>query len=273
LSETASPSCLCGAWHAQQIQAGVDRRNGPPYPYALLRCAACDLVRVDPRPNEDTYGHGDAATAQRIANEPQYAGFAAAVLADVRRAVGPPAGRFLDVGCNIGTLVAAAQAAGFDAWGIDLDPLAIAHGQARGRQLRLGLLGEADLPAAFDVIVANHVLEHVTDVPAFLAAAASRLAPAGRLFINVPNLDGLVPALMKANWGALWPHQHVWQFTPATLQATVERAAPLRAEAIRTDTNLEPPSAGAKGLAKAVVVALSTVVGRGDEIKAVFRHA
>lgn len=273
MSESAPPACLCGAWDFSVIQVGVDRRNGPPYPYELRRCNACALVRVHPPPDEDTYGHGDGATAQRIANEAQYAGFAAAILEDVRQVMGSPAGALLDVGCNIGTLVAAAAAAGWDAWGVDLDPVAIAHGQAQGRQLRRGLLDQPDLPPAFRVIVVNHVLEHVTDLPAFLTALAAKLAPDGRLFVNVPNLDGLVAGLMKANWGALWPHQHVWQFTPATLCATVERLAPLKTEAVRAGTNLEPVSTGAKGLAKAVAIRVSTAIGRGDELKAVFRRA
>lgn len=88
-----------------------------------------------------------------------------------------------------------------------------------------GQLGVAVLPGSFDVVVLNHVFEHVPDASALLAQIAALTAPGAHLFVNVPNYGGWVPRLMKANWGALWPHQHVWQFTPATLRATVERNA------------------------------------------------
>lgn len=271
--EAPTSPCPCGAARYRLVEAGVSHRNLPDFAYALYACEACGLVRTAPEPGEETYTHGDEATRARIANEEAYRGFARSVLADLKRHA--PGGRLLDVGCNIGLLVEEAQRAGYEAWGIDLDPVAVSHGQSQGRRLTCGPVQGLEAPAGgFDVIVVNHVLEHVPAVGEFLRALETRLAPGGVLAVNVPNYAGWVPRMMKANWGALWPHQHVWQFTPATLRALVERETGLRCRAMDTSHNLEPPStADLKGLVKRAVVAASVVSHQADELRAVFVKA
>jgi 2-polyprenyl-3-methyl-5-hydroxy-6-metoxy-1,4-benzoquinol methylase len=180
--------------------------------------------------------------------------------------------RLLDIGCNVGTLVEEASMDGFDAWGVDLDPGAIEAGRLRGRNVWLGEATLDELPSGFDVIVLNHVLEHVIDLPTFVPPVAARLVSGGLLFVNVPNFAGLVPRLMGANWGALWPDQHAWQFEPDTLVRTVESLAPLACVARETSTNLEPPSRGLKGSVKRAVLALSCRLRVGDELRVVFRR-
>ncbi|MFN0090381.1 MAG: class I SAM-dependent methyltransferase [Acidimicrobiales bacterium] len=59
---------------------------------------------------------------------------------------------------------------------------------AAGRRLDLQRL---DLPdASFEVILSSHVLEHVADTGAALAELARVLSPGGRLFLQVPLLQG-----------------------------------------------------------------------------------
>jgi hypothetical protein len=75
---------------------------------------------------------------------------------------------------------------------------------------------------------------------------------------------------MGQNWMGWFPQQHVWHFTPATLIRTVEGATGLRVVDCATRGVIEPPSPGAKGVAKAIVSACSRCVKWGDEIEAVF---
>lgn len=270
LQQGPPPVCACGGTTYTCVEAGTSHRNLPDYAYALVACVDCRLVRTLPVPSESTYTDGDDATHHRIRNEADYRIFARSILRDIQRR--QTGGRFLDVGCNIGILVDEAQALGYEACGIDLDPTAIAHGTAQGRRLHHGTLDSLPVDQPFDVIVANHVLEHVADLAAFLAALDGRLKPGGFLFLNVPNYGGLLPRLMKANWGALWPHQHVWQFTPATLEAVVERETTLRCVKADTSHNLEPRSTrDLKGAVKQLMTTVSVVLHQADELRAVFQ--
>jgi len=94
-----------------------------------------------------------------------------------------PGQRVLDYGCGTGKLLDAMQARGWETWG--LEP---AIDQAFTRHGRLTAIpGEP----AFDLIVLNHVLEHVTAPFDLLRQLAGACRPGGFLFISVPRLDTL----------------------------------------------------------------------------------
>jgi 2-polyprenyl-3-methyl-5-hydroxy-6-metoxy-1,4-benzoquinol methylase len=178
--------------------------------------------------------------------------------------------RLLDVGAHFGNLVAAASALGFEAQGVDPDPVASGAAREKGRNVLTGTIEDVDGP--FDVIVMNAVLEHILDLRSFLGAAARLLVPSGRAFIFVPHFRGLVPRLMKANWMGWAPSQHVWHFTPETLARVVHESSSLRLASYTTTGAIEPGSAGAKGLAKAGITFLAQRSNRGDQIEAIFEQ-
>jgi 2-polyprenyl-6-hydroxyphenyl methylase/3-demethylubiquinone-9 3-methyltransferase len=100
----------------------------------------------------------------------------------------------LDVGCGGGLLTEPLARLGATTTGIDAAPPAIAVAQAHAAAMGLeidyrsgevaALLAE---PARFDLITAMEVVEHVADVPAFLAALAALLKPDGLLILSTPN--------------------------------------------------------------------------------------
>jgi 2-polyprenyl-3-methyl-5-hydroxy-6-metoxy-1,4-benzoquinol methylase len=178
--------------------------------------------------------------------------------------------RLLDVGCHVGNLVAAAGRLGFDAEGIDIDPLATAEAERLGRPVRNARIEE--LAGPYDVVVLIAVLEHILDLLPFLTAAERVLDPGGRLFVFVPYYRGLVPRLMRDRWIGWAPSQHVWHFTPRTLDAVLTGATGLRTVSWTTTGAIEPPSSGAKGRVKALVTAAAQKTGRGDQIEAIYER-
>ena len=147
---------------------------------------------------------------------------------------GQGGGRFLEVGCGEGWLLAAAQRAGLDVRGLDfsadglkrfhpeLEPTAT-FGDAFDNLERLIEAG-----ARFDVVAMEHVLEHVLDPERLLQRLPALIAPGGVCAITVPNDFSRLQLAARAAghvdrdfW--LAPPQHLNYFGAASLTALLNR--------------------------------------------------
>ena len=113
----------------------------------------------------------------------------------------------LDVGCGGGLLSEALTRQGAQVVGVDASPGNVAaarlHAQSQGVTVdyRLGEPTAVLSPQErFDVVLALEVVEHVSNVPAFLATAAACLAPGGILFVS--TIDRTVKSFVVAIVGA-----------------------------------------------------------------------
>jgi len=96
--------------------------------------------------------------------------------------------RVLDWGCGRGRMVLSLRERGFDAYGVDLDPLAVKNGTELFRTFGHpsenlsvvnveGRTGFSD--DYFDFVLSNQVLEHVRDLPATVSELARVTRPGG----------------------------------------------------------------------------------------------
>jgi SAM-dependent methyltransferase len=175
---------------------------------------------------------------------------------------------FLDVGCGVGNLVVAASELGFEAEGIDIDPIATEEARRNGRRVRTSAVGEID--GTFDAIVVNHVIEHIEDLPAFLGELSRLLADGGRLFVLAPNRKGLIAKLRRGRWMGWVPREHVWHFTPETLVATVGRRSSLSPVSCTSRTVIEGAVGGPRGIVVAALTFLSRTLASGDQLEGIF---
>ena len=115
--------------------------------------------------------------------------------------------RILDVGCGGGLMSEALARLGAHVVGVDASPGNVAaarlHAESQNIMVdyRLGDPTEVLSPQEhFDVVLALEVVEHVSDVSAFLATSAARLAPSGMLFVS--TIDRTLKSFIVAIVGA-----------------------------------------------------------------------
>lgn len=240
-------SCnLCGKDDA----APVAVQNG----FRVVRCRACGLVYVDPRPRDEDlpplYASyharegGDAASWDRL-----MAGIfreAAEILCSGRN--GSPPGRLLDVGCGHGGFVSTMLRRGWAAEGIDPSPAAVASAIARGLPVRLGTIEDEPFAGEpYDAVTLFYVLEHLGDPLAALGKAHSLLAGGGTLVVRVPDTTPVVRILSTVGLGkGLYdPPFHLFDMSPRVLRKMLE-ASGFADTRLFPGANTRPPRLGSR---------------------------
>jgi len=114
-------------------------------------------------------------------------------LPDVLGICGGRPGRCLEVGPGRGETLTNLRRLGWDAVGLDVDPIAAQAAQRHsGCEVRVGSLVSVSFPPQhFDLIYMNHVLEHLPDLMPSLRLIYELLRPGGRLVLVYPNPDSL----------------------------------------------------------------------------------
>ncbi len=232
---------LCGSERRRVVHAEVrDVQHGLPGRFTIVRCAACSLVYLCPRPTPDAIGRyypaeygpfqGDEAlpTVDATGGSRIITFLRQATRLPYRLRYGPEDitmrpfgnGRMLDVGCGAGVYLAAMHKLGWDARGVDMSAAAVRAACARVGRGRawVGTLDALD-PALqdLDLITMNHCLEHVPDPRATLLAAHDHLRPDGLIKIIVPDISGLEARLLGRSWLGLDPPRHLYNFSRRTL--------------------------------------------------------
>ncbi|MFM9912150.1 MAG: class I SAM-dependent methyltransferase [Methylophilaceae bacterium] len=187
----------------------------------FVQCNGCGLIMINPRPIFeqvlDTYDEDYSKKyAKKIDTKRKRAKRFAA---RIRRFV--TSGRWLDVGCSAGFIVEAAQNAGFDAHGVDVEQWGINYAQQelKLQNVKQGFLDQQAYPNAFfDVITVYEVIEHVPDLNAFLAELSRILKPGGVLEIRTPDVGHWRTPKPLKDWEAVLPSEHLYYFSRPTLQ-------------------------------------------------------
>lgn len=230
-------NCLCGK-QGGVVLASRDRFN---IPSRTVVCERCGLIRVDPRMTDDSlyvfYTHHYQALYQGEEN------FEALFEAQVRHGeviadftgLGCKPKRVLEVGTGPGGILKAFAGLGHEALGVELDPKAVAWGNARGGfTIHQGDVGAfSDQTGTADLVILSHVLEHLAQPSEVLRSIHRLLGENGLLYIEVPGVRSLESGQQgMCGSTAAHPHNkdfleylrsvHLWSFELRTLRAVVE---------------------------------------------------
>jgi 2-polyprenyl-3-methyl-5-hydroxy-6-metoxy-1,4-benzoquinol methylase len=144
-------------------------------------------------------------------------------------------GRLLDIGSAEGTLLAVGAERGWEVEGVEVATAMVEQvRETHGFTVHQGMLESVALePASYDLVIMNHVLEHVENPRTTLTRIAQLLTPGGIVRIEVPNLASLSSRFknlqsrlrLKANpWKHYATGHHFWYFTPATLRYALQES-------------------------------------------------
>ena len=128
-------------------------------------------------------------------------------------------GKILDVGCGNGERIAWMGTFGWELYGVDISKDACRWAEKRGLKCHYGGIVDAKFPGHyFDVVVMNHVLEHLHKPLGTMRECRRILKPDGLLIIDLPNSGGFDSKLFREAWNSIDLPRHLYHFTEATLK-------------------------------------------------------
>ncbi len=131
-------------------------------------------------------------------------------------------GSFLEIGAGVGLLVDEARKAGFDTSGFEPSSAAVlAAKKFFGVKLHRAKFSKNAIKKRVDIIILNHVLEHLQNPQQVVNIVNQSLRDDGILVIGVPNFNSIMSQIKKNRWQNLIPAQHRWHFTLQTLDALI----------------------------------------------------
>lgn len=138
----------------------------------------------------------------------------------------------LDLGCGGGLVSAPLARLGAQVTGVDASEEAIGAARAYAAQAQLGIdfrcssaEALAQQGAAFDLVTALEIVEHVADVAAFLGAAAALVKPGGLLVVSTINRTpkarafAIIGAERILKWAPEGAHDYDKLVTPEEIRA------------------------------------------------------
>jgi SAM-dependent methyltransferase len=216
--------------------------------FRFPECGACGTVFLDPATPQPAGIYGSSYFAESAPGGLEASWIRLTLDCHVRR-LGrvEPGWRVLDVGCGNGAWLEVLRAKGIVAEGLDPTPEACAAARAKGLTVHEGWLERNELPdASFDLITANHCLEHSDNPEGFLRGCARLLKPGGVLHLAIPNVESWEAQHAGAAWFHLDPPYHVCLPTQRGLDAVLERSG------LRVERRLYPVLAYCQTLAYAL---------------------
>lgn len=216
--------------------------------YRLVRCPACDMVYVWPRPSREgsRESYAEGLWGERVASpqsapdrrhecaelmrwyDSEYNAYTQYSLARRLERVSRArrVRRMLEFGCAAGHLLALArQLFDCEVFGVEVHPVARMGAERFGFQLHAGPLEEAPFEKeSFDLIYSGQVFEHLPEPRVELMSLRRLLGPGGLLYIEVPNYRSLSIRLGRDRFVSNRPPGHLNYFTPAALRRLVREA-------------------------------------------------
>lgn len=209
--------CYCGCSEATELFIAKNKY--------LVQCASCDQVYIKNFKYKKSVYEEEyfTETNRYIDNYAKFHSIFQSIIKQIKKI--KHEGTLLDVGCGVGICVEVSFQNGFEAKGVEISDWASSEGRSQGLDISTGDLINIKFPSnSFDIVVLNHVLEHLPDPIEILDEIYRILKHDGILVIGVPNFGSYMSKLRNEKWGSLLPEEHIWHFTHDTLENLVNKS-------------------------------------------------
>lgn len=194
----------------------------------IVKCRHCGLIYCNPRPDNDelkkfyskeyfSEGHYEEDAQRQKMYEIE--------IDEIKKNIASQ-GRFLDVGCAVGKFLATLPDT-FEKWGTEFSEDAAEIGREKfGLNIITGQIRHVELPERYyDVVQMRGVLEHSQNTFEDLLKTKKVLKDDGILRLSqLPNIDSLCGRLYKTRFNQVKPGEHLYYFSPTTINAMLVKA-------------------------------------------------
>jgi 2-polyprenyl-3-methyl-5-hydroxy-6-metoxy-1,4-benzoquinol methylase len=226
--EVNRPCFVCGADRSEVGFVPDVRRWGQMDTFVLRRCSDCGLVFNSPRlPRErlgDLYRRNYYFFSRPAGMEFERIG--GAYLRTVAHLPQATPGALLELGSAKGYMLALLAGRGWRVTGVEIAEAAAQFSRRHfGVEVFTGTLEEFRRTddRRFDVVLAQDVLEHVSEPGLFLRSAYDCLRPGGWLIVDTPNVGGANVGLVGEKWRGFHPF-HIYLFDRRSLTRALNHA-------------------------------------------------
>jgi 2-polyprenyl-3-methyl-5-hydroxy-6-metoxy-1,4-benzoquinol methylase len=200
----------------------------------IVRCNRCGLMYASPRakepdhveiahydPNYNPLGKDDTRILKERLQVKDYDNTRALL-----NRLYPQRGKLVEVGSSLGYLLDAFRKDGWDVLGIEPFYQCCRYAlEELGLETKNAILETADLPdECCDVVLLNHVIEHIDDPSRTLREVNRVLKPGGHFVIETPRYDTLMFKLLGKRERSVGCGGHIYFFTTQTLKNLYEAA-------------------------------------------------
>lgn len=192
----------------------------------FVECQQCSLTMINPRPVYASIlkGYTEEYSQWYIDKQDKKIRRAKRRVQKMKRL--KPDGRWLDIGCSAGFICSVAKAAGYETYGIEIDPLGVKHAR---EELGLENIFQGTFEEHrfddnfFDVITLYDVIEHVQDLNEIVKELKRVLSKNGVIEIWTPDIGHWrVPGAL-IEWDAIKPSEHLYYFNKNTLSMILRK--------------------------------------------------
>ena len=156
---------------------------------------------------------------------------------------GSPHGRVLEIGCGMGHLLARLTDR-YHVFGSDINPWALSQAKRNVPQGQFVLLSADELytfpGTVFDIVIAKHVVEHLSHPEQAIGEMSRVLKSGGLLILATPNLSSPMRTRKKSHWIGYKDPTHISLKQPAEWLASL-RLNGLRPRKIFSDGFWDAP--------------------------------